>query len=304
MKDKRSLPVRQDTWYLGVDGGGTHCRARLCDAEGRPMGEGQAASASLRFGIDHVWQQILEAARAALREAGLNETSLTRVHAGLGLAGAINARTWHDVAAHPHPFASVQVRSDAHAAVLGAFDGGDGGILIIGTGSCGMVHLQGHFRSLGGWGFPLSDHASGAWLGLRALREALLCHEGLRPPSLLAECLMSDFGHDPARLAEWQTNAYPRDFARFAPTVFSTAEAGDELALTLRRQAVDEAVLLANGVLELGAPRLCLLGGVGQALAPYLPTWLLRRLVSPAGDAMQGAWRMARHSHLIRGEAT
>lgn len=291
----RAGATGSNTWYLGVDGGGTHCRARLYDAAGHPLGEGRAGSASLRFGIPGAWREVIEAARAALREAGLPETELARTHAGLGLAGAVDARTWHAVAAHPHPFATVRVCSDAHAAVLGAFAGGEGGILIVGTGSCGMAYVQGLFRSVGGWGFPLSDHASGAWLGLRALRQALLCHEGLCPPSILAERLLGDFGHDPTRLAAWQADAYPRDFARFAPAVFDAAEEGDALALALRQQAVEEAVLLARGVLELGVSRLCLLGSVGRALTPHLPEWLSQRLAVPLEDAMRGAWRLVRN---------
>ncbi|KAA0011943.1 N-acetylglucosamine kinase [Billgrantia pellis] len=289
-----AVPPPRDIWYLGVDGGGTHCRARLYDADGRVLGQGHAGSASLRFGVSHVWQQVLAATHEAVTAAGLPLASLSRVHAGLGLAGAIDATTWREMAAYPTPFASVCVRSDAHTAVLGAYEGGEGGILIVGTGSCGMAHVDGRFSSVGGWGFPLSDHASGAWLGLQALREALLCHEGLRAPSLLAERLLDEFGHEPARLAKWQTDARPRDFARFAPAVFEAADEGDILATALRRRAIDDATLLARGVLDLGVTRLCLVGGVGRALIPHLPTWLRQRLTEPLGDATQGAFLLAR----------
>lgn len=282
--------------YLGVDGGGTHCRARLYDAHGRSLGEGHAGSASLRHGVPQVWQEILHACHDALATAGLDEAALPRIRAGLGLAGAVDAATRRRVAEHSHPFAAVTVASDAETAVLGAFDGGDGGVLIIGTGSCGMGRVAGRFHSIGGWGFPLSDHASGAWIGLRALRAALLCREGLHPSSPLAERLLSAFDNDVLAMVQWQYSAQPRDYARFAAEVFHAAESGDALALALRQQAVEEATLLADGVLGLGVTRLCLLGSVGQALAPLLPARLQPYLSVPRGDAMDGARRLAHTS--------
>ena len=35
------------TLYLGVDGGGTGCRAAVADADGRILGRGEAASANI-----------------------------------------------------------------------------------------------------------------------------------------------------------------------------------------------------------------------------------------------------------------
>ena len=32
--------------FLGIDGGGSKCRARLCDGTGRALGEGEASAAS------------------------------------------------------------------------------------------------------------------------------------------------------------------------------------------------------------------------------------------------------------------
>ncbi|MFC3283730.1 BadF/BadG/BcrA/BcrD ATPase family protein [Litchfieldella rifensis] len=292
--DLSATPNAIEPLYLGVDGGGTHCRARLYDSLDRPLGEGQSGSASVRHGMKPVWEHILQAAQEALGAAGLTAIALSRIHAGLGLAGAVNAEERRKVLAFPHPFASVQVASDAHTAVLGAFGGNDGGILIIGTGSCGMALVHGRFRSLGGWGFPISDHASGAWLGLLALRAALLSHENLRPPSVLTKRLLQAFDNDIMSMVRWQYSAQPCDYASFAPEVFTAAEEGDALAGELLDQAVDDATMLAEGVLNLGVERLCLLGSVGQALAPLLGNEIRRRLASPCGDALDGARLLAR----------
>lgn len=282
-------------YYLGVDGGGTSCRVRLTDAGASALGEGRAGSASTRLGASTVWSSILAATRQALAAAGLPETALANTHAGLGLAGAITASDREKVLSHPHPFASARVATDAHAAVLGAYGGADGGILIVGTGSCGTALINGEFHNVGGWGFPVSDHGSGAWLGLRALRETLLALEGMREPTPLTQRLIREFGGAEAVL-EWQYGAQPRDYAALVQVVCELADAGDPLARTLFETTADEAAMLLRRVIDHGADRVCLLGGLSQRVEPLLPQALRAHLARPEGDAMDGALLIARGS--------
>src|SRR5277367_496865 len=46
---------------LGVDGGGTHCRARLCALCGPVLGEATAGAANLRLGVERSFSSIVEA---------------------------------------------------------------------------------------------------------------------------------------------------------------------------------------------------------------------------------------------------
>src|SRR5919112_4015887 len=126
-----------DLLFLGIDGGGTKCRARLRDAQGTPLGEGTGGPSNFRLDPDLVWNSILTACREALAQAGLHESDLKRIHAGMGAAGAGQASAVERLLSRPHPFASFAIDTDAHTAWLGAFGGGDGAILILGTGSCG-----------------------------------------------------------------------------------------------------------------------------------------------------------------------
>ena len=56
---------------LGVDGGGTSCRARIADLDGTILGEGFAGSANPRTGLDSACNAIMQATRAAMDKAGL-----------------------------------------------------------------------------------------------------------------------------------------------------------------------------------------------------------------------------------------
>ena len=47
-----SIDKRRPVLFLGVDGGGTRCRARLTEVDGRMLGEGIAGSANIRLGLN------------------------------------------------------------------------------------------------------------------------------------------------------------------------------------------------------------------------------------------------------------
>jgi len=50
-----NLASRPTPLFIGVDGGGTGCRARIEDASGSLLGTGIAGPAAIRIGIDDGW---------------------------------------------------------------------------------------------------------------------------------------------------------------------------------------------------------------------------------------------------------
>ena len=121
---------------LGVDGGGTRCRARLVDLKGQVRGEGTAGPANIRFGIKESFGAVLRATDEALAGAGLSLDDADIV-ACLALAGASEPTHLAAARAYELPFRRVVFTTDAHAACVGAHGGKDGGIIIVGTGSVG-----------------------------------------------------------------------------------------------------------------------------------------------------------------------
>ena len=100
--------------------------------------------------------------------------------------------------------------------------------------------------------------------------------------------------NDPNRIVSWMTEAKPRDFGEFAPLVVEHAARGDPVGAELMRCAGTDIDRIATRLIALGADRLALVGG----LAPHVGRWLgeqtARRLVSPEGDALDGALQLAR----------
>ena len=111
-------PIR---YYVGVDGGGTSCRARITDINGHILGEAKTGSANILLGADIAMASIIDAIATAATIAGLNEESYSAMSVGLALAGAEQQSAWYEFMAQPHPFGAVTLNTDAYGACLGAW---------------------------------------------------------------------------------------------------------------------------------------------------------------------------------------
>lgn len=280
--------------FLGIDGGGTRCRARLADAAGLTLGEGVGGAANIRLGLDVAWMAILEAIDQALAEAGLSRADLSRSFIGLGLAGITGVPDQQRVAASaPVPFAGILSDTDAFTACLGAFAGRDGAILISGTGSAAQIIINGQGRGIGGWGFEVSDDGSGASMGREAVRAALRGYDGLGPETDFTRAVMSLLGGTPASVVAWVGPARPGDYGTLAPKTLDFARKGDPVADRIVQEQADHLVNHIRRLLALGAPSVCLMGGLGPVLLEWMPPWVPGVLSPALGDAMAGGVLLA-----------
>ncbi|HXA37523.1 MAG TPA: N-acetylglucosamine kinase [Phenylobacterium sp.] len=279
--------------FLGVDGGGTGCRARVEDAEGNVLGVGIAGPAATRFGVEASWNAIRTAFEGALREAGLDAADTAKVRAGVGVAGLTRMGAREGLAAFAHPFASMVFDTDGMIACLGAHAGQDGAIVIVGTGSCGIGRVAGRELKIGGYGFPISDEGSGADLGLRAIQIALRAHDGRRDPSALTREIMARFHDDPIEAVAWMDKATATEYATFAPSVLRHADQGDAVAREVVQVAAEQINELVRTLFSNGVPRLSLIGGLASALEAWLAPDVRRRISPPLGDAVTGALALA-----------
>ena len=279
--------------YVGIDGGGTSCRARIRDAQGRLLGEGKSGSANILLGIESALTSIVDAVTTAATQAELTSTDFTRMHLGLALAGAEQKSAWFAMMEQPHPFASIVLNTDAYGACLGAHDGQDGAILIAGTGSCGLLINGGEQQVVGGREFPISDQGSGAMMGLRLIQKVLLAYDDIEPQTPLYHYVMTHFHHDVDAIVAWSKQALPRDYGQFSPQIFQFADEGCPLAQALLQQTRDDIEMWLQALRRRGATRICLMGGVAERMQAWLSP-PMRSLIVPAKfDAIEGALMFA-----------
>lgn len=281
-------------FFIGVDAGGSHGRARLVDSTGSVIGTGEAGSANARIGLEALRAILLDVAGQAVRAAGLDPTEAASVRAGFGVAGMSRPGLREALSAMPMPFATAAWDTDAAAALLGAHGGADGAILILGTGSIALARVGGREFRIGGYGFPTSDEGSGAALGFSAMRHALRgLLDGRTRATPLSAAVTGRFDHDSIRAVAWMDAATPRDYAAFAPLVMDHAEADDAIARSIVEEAALHVELFVETTFERGAERCAILGSLSARMRPWLRQRTTARLSEPEGDALDGALRLA-----------
>jgi len=273
---------------IGAYCGASRCHARLRDHEGRAVAEAQGSGGNLYVDFDAALATIDRRIDGVCAKAGLTAADRARLTLGLGLSGLSSPADAERVEAHYAGFASVRAANDALAGCLGAHAGGDGALVIAGTGSAAVARVGGRETVIGGRGFLLGDDGSAARVGAEAIRAALRAHDGVGPASSLTTEVMRRFG-DPLTATQWALTAKPAGYSAFMPLVFERAAAGDAVALAIVRaaaQAID-ALIAATGAL--GATRVVLVGGMNPAITLYLAEASRAVLRDPLYDDADGA---------------
>ncbi|HKX44557.1 MAG TPA: BadF/BadG/BcrA/BcrD ATPase family protein [Burkholderiaceae bacterium] len=282
-------------FLLGVDGGGTGTRVLLARREDAVViGRGTAGPSGLARGIASAWEQIGQAAALAFADAGLPAVVPWRACAlGAGLAG-VNHRPWAVAFVNADPgLARLELETDAFTMLLGAHAGQPGAIVASGTGSVGEVwHADGRRASVGGWGFPIGDEGSGAWLGFRAMQHAQHAVDGRAAATALAQAVWSRCGRDRDALLTWCAQANQFEYAQLAPLVFEAEAAGDAVASGLLEAAAAAIEAMTHALDPDGRVPLAISGSVGERLAPRLSATLRARQVAVAAGADVGALKL------------
>ncbi len=287
------MDVEAPALVMGIDGGGSTCRARLRDGSGALLSEAAGGSANVYLDFAGALASIRSCIAAALGRAGLPADARAGLRLGLGLAGVSSPAVAADVAAALGGAAAVTVSNDGVTACLGAHGGADGGLVIAGTGSAGVALVGGQEIVVGGRGFVLGDDGSGARIGHDAWRRALRAHDGFEPHTPLTRALMGRFDHDPAAAIRWGLTARSADFGAEAPACFAAAAAGDAVALSIVTAAAAALAELVALLRTRGVERVAMVGGGAAAIRPYLPTGVAESLSEPLGDALDGAILLA-----------
>src|SRR5208337_3703205 len=278
-------------WNVGVDGGATRCRARVRDADGCALGEATGAAANIHVDFAAAVAIMRAVVSEALERAGIVDRG--RISIGFGLAGLNDASDAERIISAFPGYALVRAANDATTACIGAHAGADGGLVIAGTGSAAIARVAGAETIVGGRGFALGDAGSAAHIGLGALRAATLAFDGLGPRTGLTDEILGVFDRDVVRMVRWARAAKPGDYGSFAPRVFRCAARADPVALAIAASAATAIGALTGRVVALGAQKVALVGGVGEALRPYLAHDTAALLKPPLYDATDGAILMA-----------
>lgn len=276
-------------YLLAIDGGGTGTRAIIARPDGTVLSRGEGGPGALGQGVPQAWDQIQKAVSRAFAALDIANIDWRDCAMCAGLSGVHNEALTQELRALMPQMAHAQLVTDGYTMLIGAHRGKPGMVVASGTGSVGEVlAADGSHRVVGGWGFPVGDEGSGAWLGLRAVALAQAAMDGRTQPGRLAQSVWQHCGSTPQAMAAWCADAGQYAYAQIAPVVFENA-ARDPLAHALLIRAAAELEKMAIALDPDGLLPVAVCGSIGQMLQPMMSVALRQRCVLPAMGPVEGA---------------
>lgn len=307
------------SYYLGVDGGGTNCRVRLADENLVTLAEVKNGRSNLQIDDgEPAFRAISEGTRDVFQAAGLDYAETANTYACFGMAGGRMDTARAEFAARPWPFAGVKVYDDIDIAHAGALGGGEGGVIIVGTGSAAMSIVGGKRYQAGGWGFQIGDQMSGAILGRELARYSVEAEDGLVEASPLTRAVIAHLGGDNQAAMTWSfatamdlkiisrdgtegcddalIGRAPAEYGKLMPLFIEHYEKGDPVAarmMDIQLGYIDTYVRWFKGH---GAQVMAIVGGFGQRLFPILEQRYGAFVALPKFEPLHGAVILAKQN--------
>jgi len=301
------------SYFIGLDGGGSKTLAVLADERGQELGRGLTGGCNYQaIGITCAQDAIREAIRQAFDQAGLPVLPATGMCLGLAGVGRPEDRQWVEDFIRAERLAERwKIANDGQLLLWAGTPEGWGIGVISGTGSIAYGRTpDGREGRAGGWGYLLGDEGSGYAIGLAGLQAVAQAADGRGPDTLLTGKLLARWNlRKPWDLVGqvYRTGLGRIEIAALAELVLATAAAGDEVARAIEERAANDLAAQAAAVVRL----LQLPGLVPAALGGGVLTHsdrLMRRLVELArlhgvelapveqvSEPVRGALRLALH---------
>jgi glucosamine kinase len=283
--------------FIGVDGGGTKCRACLYTSDLRILGSGLGGPSNPFHGEAQAQASIVKAIEMALVDAKLPVSTIANLIVGAGLAGVNVPAVFKSMSAWQHPFKKLYLTTDLHIACIGAHSQNKGAVIVCGTGSCGYSFINGEETMIGGHGFLLGDKGSGAWLGLEAIKAMLLAHDNLGPATMLRELISSYLSAEGIMVVEKLSAATSSNYAKLASFVFEAAKQNDEVATNILREGAAYIDAVAEQLWAKQPSRMSLIGGLSELIIPWLKPSVVANLSPPINPPELGAVYFAQQRH-------
>lgn len=271
--------AQDELLYLGIDGGGTKCSAVLMRGDRTLLGRGLAGPANPYRSIEQTIDSIESATALALADARLAQDDLSRVIAGVGLAGVNLPIVSEAMSRWKHPYKEMFLTTDLEIACAGAHDGNDGAVIIVGTGSSGCSVVNDETFIVGAQGFEFGDTSGGGWIGRQAIRAVVMAADELGPETMLSQSVSERLGANGVSIVEKMADAKPSDFASLAGLVFTAAGSGDAVATSIIQRGASYLSELARRLASTNPPAISILGGLKDLIRPWLDDDISAQLV-------------------------
>ena len=234
------------SYYLGIDGGGTHSRMAVVGQDGKMIGCYQGASTNITANpVDVVRQHLVSLLDTFLQSSKRSLASCAGLCIGsAGVDTPYHAQMMENIFLEMGLQCPLKVINDGELILWAELEADAGVALISGTGSVAFgKNKQGDTKRVGGWGHLFDDVGSGYWIGIEGLNKAFLSYDGRGPKSMLEQQFVAHF--QVGSLAEsilpiYETGGNKALLAQLSKIVKETAEMGDEVAVDILQRAAEQ----------------------------------------------------------------
>jgi len=278
---------------LGVDAGGDSTRAVLV-RDGQVVSRHTSGPMNILLHPDALDRLVAMVKDAKAEAVGLGLPGLRNAMQAMRVTGDIRTRTG----------ATVIAADDATVALLGAFAGGPGIVVIAGTGSVAVGWPgKGRVTRVGGHGFLLGDEGSGYWIGRAAISAALRARDGVGPATSLGGLVETTCaGRLDDVVIRLHSDLTDRKLiSRIAPALAGTA---DPVGKAILADAADHLVAMATALRgKMGDLPVSMVGGVFSIPAVRDRFVELTGAQQPIESPEMGAVRLAEGDRDVRDAA-
>ena len=218
-----------NTYFLGIDGGGTKTEAVCCDIKGDILFHDKAGASNPNdIGTDNSVDIISDLINGAIDKCSISVSDAFYVFGGI--SGALNrTEEMNGMLSERFPEISVRIESDITNVMTGEIGSADGACVICGTGSVCFVRSQSRFYRIGGWGYLIDSAGSGFDIGKAAIEAVLRAYDGRGEHTILEKLTTEKLGKP-----VWDSISEFYDggksfIASFAETVFRGFERKDKI---------------------------------------------------------------------------
>lgn len=237
------------TYFLGLDGGGSHTRAVLVDEHLECLGRSEAGPSNyLRVGIVAATRALTDAVLNALDESGQSVSDVAWAYCGIaGSDHPVHRDVLIKAMKGIFPVGNFTVDTDARIALEGAVGPGPGIVVISGTGSVAFgKNAAGEEARAGGWGPTLGDEGSGYAIARAGMTAIVRAADGRGPETAMTDVLCRLYRICSAADLRYVIYSEESDASRIAKlnrVVVEAAREGDSLAAAILNDAGSELAL-------------------------------------------------------------
>lgn len=245
-------------YHIGIDASGSYSRMAAVDDNMRIVGKhaggsldiGTSRNDVVRDNLKRILREFNKMTNTLLNDCGgicigLSQKSFTKENI---------TETINNIFMETGVNCPVRVASDLHL-ILSSYTKGEQGVVVCADRMARgfAVDAMGNEYTCGGYGHIVDNEGGAYYIGMQAVRAALMAKDGRRPATLLTEKVIEGFGAENIEevIRKINSDDFDKDiFVRLVPAVSYAALNADEAAKGIEKQAAANLFVIADTLIR------------------------------------------------------